>query len=73
MANHSTAPDVYPLSKTWDEALAGENASGDAEKSTHYPDFTVPPAQDGRSTPDSNDTGTEAGTGEDPGDDDPEA
>jgi len=64
MANHSTHADVYPLSKTWTEVMAGENASGDAEKSTYYPEFTVPPAQDGSSTPASNDTGYDAAPAE---------
>lgn len=31
MANHSPDPDNYQISKTWDEAMNGEAAKGEAE------------------------------------------
>lgn len=31
MANHSPNPNNYQVSKTWDEAMNGEAASGEAE------------------------------------------
>ena len=31
MANHSPDPDNYQISKTWDEAMNGDAAKGEAE------------------------------------------
>ena len=50
MANHSPRQDIYPLSKTWDEAMDGENASGAAELPEGYVK-QVPPVSDGSVTP----------------------
>ena len=59
MANHSPKADTYPLSKTWDEVLGDTVASGAAELPNHPEGYVkqVPPAQDGSTTPATNDTG----------------
>ena len=40
MANHSPDPNNYQISKTWDEAMEGKPASGDAELPADKPKDT---------------------------------